>query len=52
VVEVSGKQTKQFELVNNNIAFSTEEICKNIKETKIVTAEGKTYGSGAFVHLS
>ena len=47
VVEVSGKQTKQFELVNNNIAFSTEEICKNIKETKIVTAEGKTYGSDA-----
>ena len=47
VIEVSGKQTKQFELVNNNIAFSTEEICKNIKETKIVTAEGKTYGSDA-----
>jgi hypothetical protein len=52
VVEVSGKQTKQFDLVNANIALSTEEICKNIKETKIVTAEGKTYGSGAFVHLS
>jgi len=54
VIEVSGKQTKQFELVYNpnNYALSTEDICNKVKETKIVTAEGKTYGSGAFVHLS
>ena len=53
VVEVSGKQTKQFEFVDDGVgALSTEGICKKIKETKIVTVEGKTYGSGAFIHLS
>jgi hypothetical protein len=48
VIEVSGKQTKQFELTDGGVgALSTEDLCKNIKESKIVTAEGKTYGSDA-----
>jgi hypothetical protein len=48
VIEVSGKQTKQFEFIDGGVgALSTEDICKKIKETKIVTADGKTYGSDA-----
>lgn len=47
VIEVSGKQTKKFELVDGNSRdYSAESICGRIKNKKIVTKEGKTYGSG------
>lgn len=48
VVEVSGKQTQVFtieddcELEN----YSVETLCDRIKVTKIVTKDGKSYGSG------
>jgi hypothetical protein len=48
VIEVSGKQTKRFELQSDAcspITDSSEQICKCIKETKIVDERGKTYGS-------
>ena len=40
VIEVSGKQTKKFELV----AYGAQDEV-NIKETKITDVDGKTYGS-------
>ena len=48
IIEVSGKQTKKFEVQKNTCTAddTAEHICKNIKETKIVDASGKTYGSG------
>ena len=48
LLEVSGKQTKMFEVQNNLCGAddTAEHICKNIKETKIVDVSGKTYGSG------
>jgi hypothetical protein len=47
VIEVSGKQTKKFELPKDSCSTvdSPEKICKCIKETKIVDENGKTYGS-------
>lgn len=48
VIEVSGKQTKKFELpVESGVSVieSSEKICKYIKETKIVDENGKTHGS-------
>jgi hypothetical protein len=48
IIEVSGKQTKRFEVQKNLCTAddTSEHICKNIKETKITDAGGKTYGSG------
>ena len=48
IIEVSGKQTKMFEVQTTLCTAddTAEHICKNIKETKIVDASGKTYGSG------
>lgn len=47
VVEVSGKQTTAFELMDGNVKdYSAESICGRIKKTKVLTKEGKTYGSG------
>lgn len=47
VLEISGKQTKLFELMDGEIKdYSAESICGRIKNKKIVTKEGKTYGSG------
>jgi hypothetical protein len=47
VLEVSGKQTKLFELMDEEIKdYSAESICGRIKNKKMVTNEGKTYGSG------
>jgi hypothetical protein len=48
VIEVSGKQTKKFELPEGSgasVIESSEKICKCIKETKIVDESGKTHGS-------
>ncbi len=48
VIEISGKQTKKFyiDAKDNLDRLSTEELCKLIKETKVVDYSGKTYGSG------
>lgn len=51
VIEISGKQTKKFyiDAKDNDWELdrcSTEELCKLIKEKKIVDEDGKTYGSG------
>ena len=47
VVEVSGKQTKVFEVMDGNVKdYSAESICGRIKNKKVLTKEGKTYGSG------
>lgn len=47
VLEVSGKQSKLFELMDEDIKnYSAESICGRIKNKKMVTKEGKTYGSG------
>ena len=48
VIEVSGKQTKIFELMDDGDVkdYSAESICGRIKNKKILTKEGKTYGSG------
>lgn len=51
VIEISGKQTKMFyiDAKDNDWELdsrSTEELCKLIKEKKIVDDNGKTYGSG------
>lgn len=47
VIEVSGKQTKIFELMDGNVKdYSAESICGRIKNKKVLTKEGKTYGSG------
>lgn len=50
VIEVSGKQTKVFEIDEKDDNFElenyhTEKLCKLIKEKKITTSDGKTYGS-------
>jgi hypothetical protein len=46
VIEVSGKQTKKFELqYSGTTEDDPETICKNIKDTKVVDAEGKCHGS-------
>jgi hypothetical protein len=50
VIEVSGKQTKVFEIDEKDDDYElenyhTEKLCKLIKEKKITTSEGKTYGS-------
>jgi hypothetical protein len=50
VIEVSGKQTKVFEIDEKEDDYEldnyhTEKLCKLIKEKKITTSEGKTYGS-------
>lgn len=48
VIEVSGKQTKKFELEADSgcsVMDSSEKICKRIKEIKIVDDGGKTHGS-------
>ena len=49
VVEVSGKQTKAFELMlgTDIDAMSSEEICKKIKDVKVLAQDGKSYGSGS-----
>ena len=49
VIELSGKQSKKFELPTTapSVMDSSEVICKKIKETKIVDANGKTYCSQA-----
>ena len=47
VLEVSGKQTKLFELMDGDIKdYSAESICGRIKNKKVLTKAGKTYGSG------
>ena len=47
VLEISGKQTKLFELMDGNVNdYSAESICGRIKNKKILTVDGKTYGSG------
>ena len=50
LIEVSGKQTKLFEIDENDDDYElenyhTEKLCKLIKEKKIMTSDGKTYGS-------
>ena len=52
VIEVSGKQTKMFEYSAVDFTEDVcEAICKNIKETKITDATGRSYGSGVVFHL-
>jgi hypothetical protein len=51
LIEVSGKQTKRFELQDGLYDDDREVICKNIKETKITDANGKSHGSGVVFHL-
>lgn len=48
VIEVSGKQTKIFELMDDGDVkdYSAESICGRIKKRKVLTKEGNTYGSG------
>jgi hypothetical protein len=47
VLEISGKQSKLFELMDGGVKdYSAEGICGRIKNKKILTKEGKTYGSG------
>ena len=46
LIEVSGKQTKKFEYAGDFTEDDREGICKNIKETKIMDANGKSHGSG------
>jgi hypothetical protein len=47
VIEVSGKQTKLSELMDGDGKdYSAESICRRIKTKKMLTREGKTYGSG------
>ena len=45
LIEVSGKQTKKFEYSGDFTEDDREGICKNIKETKITDANGKSHGS-------
>ena len=47
VIEVSGKQTKKFDLTADNCSRmdSSEKICKHMKEVKILDEDGKTHGS-------
>jgi hypothetical protein len=52
MIEVSGKQTKKFEYAAGDFTEDDcEAICKNIKETKITDADGKSHGSGVIFHL-
>jgi hypothetical protein len=48
VVEVSGKQTQVFTIEDDYELenYSVETLCDRIKVTKIVTKDGKSYGSG------
>ena len=53
LIEVSGKQTKKFEYAGDFTEDDREGICKNIKETKITDANGKSHGSGVvFVRVN
>lgn len=52
LIEVSGKQTKKFEYSGDFTEDDREGICKNIKETKITDANGKSHGSGVVFHFS
>lgn len=53
VIEVSGKQTKMFELQYGLYDDDLEVVCRHIKESKITDATGRSYGSGiVFIHLS
>jgi hypothetical protein len=47
VIEVSGKQTKKFDLPSDKCSRmdSSEKICKCMKEVKILDENGKTHGS-------
>lgn len=47
VIEVSGKQTKMFELDETTCSKddSADHICKQIKETKLTDGDGKSHGS-------
>ena len=47
VIEISGKQTKMFELSTDTCSDvdSSEHICKSIKEIKILDENGKSHGS-------
>jgi hypothetical protein len=50
VIEVSGKQSKEFVIDKKDEDYElenyhTEKLCKMIKEKKITTSDGKTYGS-------
>ena len=51
LIEVSGKQSKKFEYVGDFTEDDREGICKNIKETKITDANGKSHGSGVVFHF-
>jgi hypothetical protein len=51
LIEVSGKQTKRFEYAGDFTEDDREGICKNIKETKVMDANGKSHGSGVVFHL-
>jgi hypothetical protein len=53
LIEVSGKQTKMFELQDGLYDDDLEVVCRHIKESKITDATGRSYGSGVvFIHLS
>jgi hypothetical protein len=48
VIEASGKQTKKFELpadTGSSVMDSAEDICKRMKEAKVMDGNGKTHGS-------
>jgi hypothetical protein len=47
LIEVSGKQTKEFTIKDDYELenYSTGKLCEMIKERKLTTANGKTYGS-------
>jgi hypothetical protein len=51
LIEVSGKQTKRFEYAGDFTEDDREGICKNIKETKVMDANGKSHGSGVVFHF-
>jgi hypothetical protein len=51
LIEVSGKQTKRFELQDGLYDDDREVICRHIKETKITDENGKSHGSGVVFHL-
>lgn len=53
LIEVSDKHTKKFEYAGDFTEDDREGICKNIKETKIMDANGKSHGSGVvFVRVN
>jgi hypothetical protein len=47
VIEVSGMQSKEYSIEDDHELenYSTESLCKRIKEKKIVATDGKSYGS-------